>query len=90
MRRERFLILAAAGLAALVLVAFAAMLWPTGRTKAKKAAPAPRCVPWPPLPAELICGQNVIWTNPDGSRISIGKVANFRGIPRPKPDLNLP
>jgi len=39
---------------------------------------------------EWVCGKNVIWVNPDGSRVFYPGGASALHLPRPRPVLNRP
>jgi hypothetical protein len=39
------------------------------------------------LPPMRICGPEVFWINPDGSRVFIGRTSDLRPMPKPEADL---
>lgn len=81
MKRQRWTLLAAgAVLSGVIVIAVALLLPPT-------QAPRERLSVWRPyflIPVEFLCGKNVVWVNPDGSRVHVGKTSDL-GMPRPRP-----
>lgn len=65
------------GFAAVLL---ADLLW-QGRTA--NGTLLPRCQPYFLIPREQVCGQRVMYTNPDGSRVSVGPLSAFAPMPKP-------
>lgn len=49
----------------------------------------PSCTRYVLIPVEWICGNDVIWVNPDGSRVRIGSTSQLH-MPRPRPVLTRP
>lgn len=44
------------------------------------------CLPYFLIPREKICGPQVLYTNPDGSRVLLGYTTDLLPMPKPPPD----
>jgi hypothetical protein len=72
----------------LALVAGLAMLIPT--SSPRSLVLGAECTRYFLVPVEWICGSNVVYVNPDGSRVNIGKTKDLLPMPRPRPVQSRP
>jgi hypothetical protein len=65
------------------LVLAATSLLPSGRLAVVHHHPRVRCVRSLVIPVEWLCGNRIYYTNPDGSRVFIGKASEFKAPVHP-------
>jgi hypothetical protein len=86
--KERLRLMAMGVGLGLALVAGLAGLMPTNNPRSLVLGAG--CVRYFLVPVEWICGSNVVYVNPDGSKVNIGKTKDLLPMPRPRPVQSRP